>query len=464
MLMTYYHKPLDQAQIDFENEGGETYICGNPPYKGTKNQTNAQKEDLQHVFSSYTNTFKALDYVAAWFFKAAQYGEQTNIAMPAFAFQLIQYAKGVQVPLLWPLIFARGNKILFAHTSFLWRNLASHNAGVTVAIVGFGIPADQKRRIYSEDKDRQISVREAENINAYLVPSRDIIVSGSSHPINALPKMSLGNQPYEGNYLIMDPAEFSELSASEINDLTKDFYGSSEFIRGGRRKCLWLSDSNLGQALINDYVRQRIDSVRAWRLASDRPGTRAMASRSHQFCEMNFGHHHTIVVPIRSSEIREYLPVGILNERAVVSNLAYALYDAPTWCLAIIASRVHLSWIGAVCGRMKSDYSYSNKMGWHTFPIPTLTEKHKADLTRCAEDILLTRESHFPATIAELYDPQDMPADLREAHDRNDEVLERIYIGRRFKNDTERLEKLFELYTKMSASQGTTKKKAEARA
>ncbi len=141
------------------------------------------------------------------------------------------------------------------------------------------------------------------------------------------------------------------------------------------------------------------------------------------------------------------------------------MYGAPLWCLALIASRLHLVWIGTVCGKLKTDYRYSNTLGWNTFPIPTLTEKNKADLTRCAEDILLAREAHFPATIADLYDPDAMPANLREAHERNDEVLERIYIGRRFKNDTERLEKLFELYTKMTANSGkATKSKKSATA
>jgi hypothetical protein len=142
------------------------------------------------------------------------------------------------------------------------------------------------------------------------------------------------------------------------------------------------------------------------------------------------------------------LPVGLVEPRAVVHNKAFALYDAPLWNMALIASKLHIAWIGVVCGRLEMRFSYSNTLGWNTFPVPTLTEKNKADLTRCAENIMLARESYFPKTIADLYDPNDMPDDLREAHERNDEVLERIYIGRRFRNDTERLEKLFELYTK----------------
>ena len=142
-----------------------------------------------------------------------------------------------------------------------------------------------------------------------------------------------------------------------------------------------------------------------------------------------------------------------------MTNKSYALYDAELWNFSILSSKLHVCWIAAVCGRLETRLSYSNTLGWNTFPVPTLTDKNKADLTRCAEDILLAREHHFPATIADLYDPDAMPADLRAAHDRNDEVLERIYIGRRFKNDTERLEKLFDLYTKMTAAAPLTKGK-----
>jgi hypothetical protein len=156
-------------------------------------------------------------------------------------------------------------------------------------------------------------------------------------------------------------------------------------------------------------------------------------------------------VPAVSSENRPYLPVGLLPSDAIIYAKAFAIYDAPLWNMALIASRVHWVWIGTVCVRLGMSFSYSNTLGWNTFPLPTLTEQNKLDLTRCAEDILLAREAHFPATIADLYDPDDMPEDLRTAHERNDEVLERIYIGRCFRNDTERLEKLFELYTKMTA-------------
>lgn len=445
-----FQTPLDQSEIDFENAGGETYICGNPPYKGTKNQTDAQKDDMRLVLSGQIESFKLLDYVACWFMKAAQYCAQEG-ADAAFV-STNSICQGSQVPALWPALFQLGLQIRFAHTSFLWRNLASHNAGVTVAIVGFGPTDNRPKILFSSEEDGTTSLKEVGAINPYLVPGDPVIVHGTNSRTNELPKMSLGNQPYEGNHLILEQDEFEKLrlKTPAAQTLTRAFYGSSEFIRGGRRHCLWIEDESLDDALQIEAIRDRVDRVRQWRLESTRPATRAMANRPHRFCEMNIGKHHTIVIPIRSSERRKFLPVGLLDSRCVVSNLAYALYDAPIWSLALVASNMHLVWIATVCGRMKSDYSYSNKMGWNTFPLPKLTEQNKADLTRCAENILLAREAHFPATIADLYDPETMPEDLRRAHDENDEVLERIYIGRRFRNDTERLEKLFELYTKMT--------------
>jgi hypothetical protein len=170
-----------------------------------------------------------------------------------------------------------------------------------------------------------------------------------------------------------------------------------------------------------------------------------------------------IVIPRVSSENRPYLPVDYLQSRPVIGDKCYAIYDAPLWNMALIASRLHWVWIGTVCVRMRTDFSYSNTLGWNTFPVPKLTEQNKADLTRCAEDILLAREVHFPATIADLYDPDNMPENLRHAHERNDEVLERIYIGRRFRNDTERLEKLFDMYVKMTSAEATAKPAAKAK-
>lgn len=196
------------------------------------------------------------------------------------------------------------------------------------------------------------------------------------------------------------------------------------------------------------------------RKESTKPMTRTCAVTPHRFQQLRQqGGERVIIVPSVSSESRRYLPIGLLPPESIISNLAYGFLSEPIWVVALVASRIHLIWIAAVCGKLETRYRYSTTLGWNTFPVPKLTEQNKADLTRCAEDILLAREAHFPKTIADLYDPDAMPANLREAHERNDETLERIYIGRRFKNDTERLEKLFELYTQMAAKQGEVKKR-----
>jgi hypothetical protein len=454
-----FHTPLDQAQIDFENEGGETYICGNPPYKGTKNQSAAEKEDLRCIFGSFTKRSGTLDYVAGWFLKAGIYARHT---IADFAFVTTNsICQGGQVPVLWPILFDLGYEIRFAHQSFKWRNLASQNAVVTVIIVGVSRNAGAVRRLFQIDQNENHIELTTSIIGPYLIPGTEVIVEGRTRPISQIASMQLGNAPYDGGHLILEKGEADRigLNHEDQDKWLRNLWGSTEVINGNARQCIWVDDSNLPEAKRHPVIKSRIEQVKAMRAASTDAGTRAMAERPHQFREMNSGKESTLIVPIRSSEFRPYLPVDLMGPGCCVTNLAYVIYDGPLLNLAIIASRLHLVWIGAVCGRMKTDFSYSNKMGWHTFPLPTLTAKMNADLTRCAEDILLAREAHFPATIAELYDPKKMPTDLREAHEHNDEVLERIYIGRRFRNDTERLEKLFELYTKMTASPSAASKR-----
>jgi hypothetical protein len=446
-----FHTPLDQAQIDFENEGGETYICGNPPYLGSTWQSDEQKSELKAIFDGRTKSWKSLDYVAGWFMKAADYGTHTNTVSAFVSTNSI--CQGQQVPILWPLIFDTKHEIAFAHNSFKWANLASHNAGVIVAIVGISNHVGTTRRLFSLTDEGGVVVKEADNINAYLAQGQNIIVEKALKPLGEKSQMNFGNKPVDGGNLLLSGDEISALGLSleQRSRFVRRIYGSAEFIRGLERYCLWIEDEHLAEAMNISAVRQRVDGVRAVRLASPDKSANDMASRSHQMREMRIGSNWTITVPRTSSESRPFLPMGLLGPVETVTSEAFALYDAPFWNMALIASRLHLVWIGTVCGKMKSDFRYSNTLGWNTFPVPSLTEKNKADLTRCAEDILLAREAHWPATIADLYDPDEMPDDLRQAHERNDETLERIYIGRRFRNDSERLEKLFEMYTKMKA-------------
>lgn len=456
-----FNTPLDQTEIDFANEGGETYICGNPPYLGSTWQSAEQKDDLKAIFDKRTKNWKSLDYVAGWFMKAADYGVQSNAAAAFVSTNSI--CQGQQVPILWPLIFATGHEIAFAHTSFKWANLASHNAGVTVVIVGIAKNAGAERRLFSEavnsSGNSALEVKVASNINAYLVPAENVIVERASKPLpKQLAEMSFGNKPVDGGNLLLSRMEVDNLnlSSEQRTRFIRRIYGSAEFIRGQERYCLWIEDQYLQEALAIPSIRQRIDGVREMRLASTKKATVDAARTPHLFGELRqTGKEIITIIPSVSSENREYLPVGFSEMQTIVSNLAFALFDAPLWNMAIIASRLHLVWIATVCGKLKTDFRYSNTMGWNTFPVPLLTEQNKADLTACAENILLAREAHFPATIADLYEPDKMPENLRRAHEQNDEVLERIFIGRRFKNDTERLEKLFDLYTKMIAAEKT---------
>jgi restriction-modification enzyme MmeI-like protein len=446
-----FETPLDQAEIDFENEGGETYICGNPPYLGSTWQSNEQKEDLKRIFDGRTKSWKSLDYVAGWFMKAADYGLHT-ITVSAFV-STNSICQGQQVPILWPLIFQTDHEIAFAHTSFKWANLASHNAGVTVVIVAISNYAGSARKLFSLEDDGGAVVKEAGNINAYLVAAPNVEIEKRSKPLSSVTAMTKGNQPTDGGHLLLDGCEVEALGLGEVqkNRFIFPILGSAEFIRGIARYCLWITEDRCDEACSIPRIVDRIERVRKMRLDSPKAATIAAAIVPYRFGEIRqVGDETVMIVPSVSSEARGYLPVGYMPHGTIVTNLAFALFDAPVWNMALIASRLHLVWIATVCGKMKTDFRYSNTLGWNTFPVPKLTEKNKADLTRCAEDILLAREAHFPATIADLYKPEDMPADLRAAHDRNDEVLERIYIGRRFKNDTERLEKLFELYTKMT--------------
>ena len=205
-------------------------------------------------------------------------------------------------------------------------------------------------------------------------------------------------------------------------------------------------------------VSERLDGVTQARLKSGAASTRKRAQDAHRFIQIQDYGKRAIVVPEVSSEKRDYIPCGLISAGSIATNKLFTAYDADLYVLALCLSRLHRVWVETVCGKLEERISYSNVLGYNTFPVPILTEQNKADLTACGQEILLAREAHYPDTISDLYDPDDMPDDLRRAHEKNDETLERIYIGRKFKNDTERLEKLFDLYTKMTAGQAKPKK------
>jgi hypothetical protein len=428
-----------------------------PEDKGSQMQTEDQKSDLKAIFDWRTKNWRSLDYVSGWFMKAADYGTKTRAVAAFVATNSI--CQGRQIDTLWSLILSAGYEIAFAYTSFKWANLASYNAGVTVVIVGVSNEAGRTRLLFSAADEAGTIVKAVDNISPYLVPGPNVIVSQLSRPLSDLDEMNFGSMPNDGGYLLLDMDQ--TMSAIGCHGVEREFIhpavGTQEFING--------LDVDYDLARRNAWLRSRFDCVETKRRESSRATTSKLGDVPFRFGEVRqAGDEVVMVVSKTSSELREYLPVGLFARGTIVTE-AFGLFNAPLWDMALIASRLHLVWIATVCGKLKTDFRYSSTLGWNTFPVPTLTEKNKADLTRCAEDVLLAREHHFPATIAELYDPDKMPADLRAAHERNDEVLERIYIGRRFKNDTERLEKLFDLYTKMTAPAGSAgKRKAEARA
>lgn len=425
----------------------ETYLVSNPPYLGHAERTPEQREDTRIAFQGRLQHWGKVDYVGAWFLLAADYcrGRRAGAAFVATS----SVCQGEQVSVLWPHVLADGIEIGFAHTPFKWTNNAAHNAGVTCVIVGLRNEIGTPKRLITGEVARQVT-----NITPYLVEGPIVYVAKRARSICGLPTMLFGNMPRDGGNLILDHAERDDLlqRAPEARRFVRPYYGSQEFIRGGCRYCIWVPDEEVEWAWELPDIRDRLQLVREFRCQSTASSTRAYADRPHRFVQIQgVGREHSIIVPSVSSERRPYLPVGLLDGDCIVSNLAFAIYDAPVWTLALVASRLHLVWIAAVCGRLRTDFRYSNTLGWHTFPVPELSEQDRSDLTRTAEAILDAREAHFPATIAELYDPDEMPADLVRAHRENDAVVERIFAGGPLTSDDARREHLFACYIEMTA-------------
>lgn len=441
-----FSSALDQSEIDFEHESGETYICGNPPYKGSQDQSDSQKRDLANVFAHLNIPSGTADYVFGWFAKACQYARSQTCTFALVTTNSVH--QGRQVARFWPTLLGSDLEIRFAEPSFKWSNLASKKAVVSVSIIGISSKNSEQKILIENGLAKVVDY-----IGPYLVPNHREIVEERRGPLSLLPAMSFGSMPNDGGNLIMSQSEASVAVDKDAVDpaWVRPFVGTNELTKGIRRYCLWLNESAEPRWAENPLVSSRVERVRELRASSKRPATQKLAFSPHRFGEVRqTGDETVLIVGGVSSESRDYLPAEIWPAGTIVSNLAYGVVAPERWHFAIVASRMHTCWIATVCGKLETRYRYSNTLGWNTFPLPKLTDQGKADLSRCAENILLAREAHFPATITDLYEPDEMPDDLRRAHDASDEVLERIYIGRRFKNDTERLEKLFELYTKMT--------------
>ena len=360
-------------EVNGEHEEWETYLCGNPPYAGLSSQNTEQKADLEHIFSGASRYWKSFDYVFGWFWKARNYGRKTCSAAAFVATNSI--CQGQQVPMFWPLILNRDCGIGFAHTSFKWKNLVANNAGVTVVIVGIGPRNKAKPRIFNHDMSSEVTEARVENINAYLVPGPDTYVDALSKPPSGRPTMYWGNKPTDGGNLIMDPEEARAVKAVRpaAAGFLRPFYGSNELIIGQPRTCIWVEDIEAAVANEIPELSQRFDAVRRFRSESKARETRPAAAYPHRFRQVQ-GHpgKQAIIVPIHTSESRDYLPVGLLPRGAIVSNAAYAIYEASVLNISLIASRLHLVWIATTCGKLETRFRYSNTLGWNTFPVPKL--------------------------------------------------------------------------------------------
>ncbi|MCR5939803.1 class I SAM-dependent DNA methyltransferase [Ochrobactrum sp. MH181795] len=422
-------------------DGEEVFIAGNPPFLGTTYRKPEQRADFANVFENKIESYGRLDFSAAWMFLASKY--ISNIGARSALITTSSTVQGSAVEPLWSPIFKNGARIFFAYRPFKWANNAAKNAAVECVIVGLTSEKSNVARLF-DDKH----IVHTSYINAYLIDSPAIFISSCRDAIFSLPQMGPGNFPYDFGHLILSASEKDEIITSYPNAkrFVRKFAGSKEVIHSIPRYCLWISDDDLNEALEIIPIADRIASVAQDRSKSSDAGTRRLAARPHQFREHKASEHHSILVPRTSSEHRDYLPVEYADAKIISSDNNHVIFDGPDWCIALIASRLHLVWIATVCGRLESRFRYSNTLGWNTFPVPKFSAEQLEQLTASARQILRTRYQHHPKTIADLYDPDKMPNDLRAAHKANDDLLETMYIGRPFRNDTERLEKLFKLY------------------
>ena len=423
----------------------EVYVMGNPPYLGSKLQDAKQKEDMLIALAELKEK-KTLDYIAAWFWKGAKYIKDTK-AKYAFV-STNSISQGEQVAMLWKDIFDLKLNIFFARTSFKWQNNAKYNAAVICTIIGVSNEYKGDKSLYNEDRNECYKV---ENINPYLYEGGNIIVE--KMPLcQPIPQMLFGSMPRDGGFLILLEDEVNLLiyKYPHIKPIVKKYMGSQELLQGLVRYCLWIEESQKRLAYSIPEIANRIESVKIMRQGSDASSTQEYANRPYMFVQRAYQPTDAIIVPAVSSERREYIPIGFVDKETVISNLAFAVYDAELWLFALLTSKIHNVWVRTVGGRLKTDYRYSATLCYNTFPFPKITEEQKERLTEFAEEVLLTRENHTEMTLGEMYNPETMPDDLKEAHHALDIAVEQCYRPEPFTSDDERLEYLFKLYEKMT--------------
>jgi len=434
----------------FEND--EIYLLGNPPYLGARLQDDSQKKDMRLVFRD-TKGLNNIDYISCWFYKGANFIRDTNSQLAFVSTNSI--CQGEQVALIWPNILGDKLEISFAYQSFKWKNSAKGNAGVTVIILALRNMSNVGKYLFIDEIKQEVK-----SINPYLVEGKTIFVNSKSKPISHLPEITFGSMANDGGYFFLNEDDITNNIGAK--HFFKQVLGSREFINGINRWCIWLDDSEV-ENINNYFILNRIESVKKHRLASKRESTRKLAKTSHLFAEIRHQKAHSIILPRVSSERREYIPVGFLNENYIISDSALAIYDAEPWIFGVISSKIHMAWVRAVGGQLETRLRYSAKICYNTFPFPEISKVKKANIEENVFAVLEEREKHPEKTMAELYDPDKMPAGLRQAHKDLDEAVERCYRLQPFENDTQRLEYLFKEYEKMIAKDTLFQKQKKSR-
>lgn len=444
-------KQGNAARVDWNticpNDGGEIYLIGNPPYKGAKTQTKEMKEDFLYAFKGRPFN-KNLDYIALWFVKGADYIEGTKAELAFVATNSV--SQGEHVGLMFPTIFAKGIEIGFAYTSFKWANSARRNAGVTVVVIGLRMARSGPKYLYTDDL--QIA---AKNINGYLADGANIFIGRRNRPLGASrPLMVFGSMP-RARGLVISPDERRRMidEDPQTSEFIKAYIGTKEHVDGLERYCLWIDDDQVDRARSLPAIAKRLAQVAGERGKSDAGSTAAYAAKPHRFVQISYKPTDSIIVPAVSSERREYIPIGYMGADTVTSNLAFAVYDAEPWVFALITARMHVVWTRAVGGQHESRLRYSNTIVYNNFPVPPFSEVIKEQLTVMALRVLDVREYHCEKTLAELYDPELMPADLRAAHAELDALVDSIYSKRGYETDEQRLSDLFARYEMMTADE-----------
>lgn len=436
---------IDWSAVCPHTADEEVYVMGNPPYLGRSLREASHQKDMDYVFEGVLSNYKDLDYIACWLYKGAQYIKASSSYCAFVSTNSI--CQGVQVSLLWSYLLQIVD-IYFAYQSFKWSNNAKNNAGVTCAIIGIKPnKAYRIKKIYSADNYRIV-----DNISPYLISGVNVIVYPVHVPISSLPIMFLGSAPKDNGALLLTEDEKDSFITTfpQYAYLVKHFIGSDEFINDSNRYCFWIEEKDYNIIKDISYFSKRFAICYNMRINSKKIPTQNLAAVPYRFGEVRYKPTDAIIVPSVSSERREYIPIGYVGADTVISNLAFAVYDAELWLFAVLTSKMHNIWVRAVGGRLKTDYRYSATLCYNTFPFPKISAEQKERLKDCAWEVLGIRAEHSEMTLGEMYNPETMPVDLRLAHQALDADIERCYRPEPFTSDEERLEYLFKLYERMT--------------